>query len=87
MHVFAKLGWWIVVACRWLVKASSFICVFMIHLGWHGVQFVYLLCACGCTIFQSLVGGLLLLVCGVSKLAFFHLNIFEKDLFELVCSL
>ena len=30
MHMFAKLGWWIVVACRWLVHAGFLMCVSMI---------------------------------------------------------
>ena len=69
MHMFAKLGWCVVVACRWLVKACFLVCAYLIELGWNCMQVVYMLLACGCTCLQSLVCGLLLLVCGLSKLA------------------
>ena len=33
MHMLAKLGWWIVVACLWFVNACFFICVYFVEFG------------------------------------------------------
>ena len=66
--MFAKLGWWIVVACRWLVKAC-FSSVLFDRFGLKWCALCVQCWACGCTCLQRLVGGLLLLVCGLSKLA------------------
>ena len=67
--MFATLGWWIVVACRWCVNAGFLTCVSV--LDWFDmVCDLCTCCACGCTCLQSLVGGSLLLACGLSKLGF-----------------
>ena len=45
MHKFAKLGWWIVVACLWLVKAGFLMYVYMVDFVRNCEQFVYILWA------------------------------------------
>ena len=68
--MFAKLGWWTVAACLRFVNAGGFIWAPTIGVCCHGEHFGCILFACGCICLQSLVGGLLLLVGGLSTLAF-----------------